>query len=83
MATNDTSTDSRTLADQLAASVTGRRSWCIALVVVLVAIAAMFLIGENDSADQAPQSLPSSADSAEVDDLLDQFPDSDVAPAVP
>ncbi|ORM36005.1 MMPL family transporter [Williamsia sp. 1135] len=82
MAINDTSTDSRTLWDQLAASVTGRRSWCIALVIVLISIAAMALIGENDSAGEAPQSLPANADSAEVNDLLEQFPDSDVAPAV-
>ncbi len=82
MAIKDTSVDSRTLWDQLAASVTGRRSWCIALVIVLISIAAMGLIGENDSAGEAPQSLPANADSAEVNELLEQFPDSDVAPAV-
>ncbi len=44
MAIKDTSVDSRTLWDQLAASVTGRRSWCIALVIVLISIAVVLVL---------------------------------------
>ncbi|WP_189339202.1 MMPL family transporter [Williamsia muralis] len=82
MATSNTSTHSPTWWDRFAAAVSGRRSWWIALAVILISGAAMGLIGENDSGDQAPDSLPTSADSAQVSELLDSFPDSDVTAAV-
>ena len=82
MATSNTSTHSPTWWDRFAAAVSGRRSWWIALAVILISGAAMGLIGENDSGDQAPDSLPPSADSAQVNELLDSFPDSDVSAAV-
>ncbi|HEY9311371.1 MMPL family transporter [Williamsia sp.] len=82
MATTEHPIDSRTPWHGFAAAVTGRRSWLIALVVLILAGGAMGLIGENDSAGQAPQSLPASADSAQVKDILEEFPDAGVAPAV-
>ncbi|MEW2014979.1 MMPL family transporter [Rhodococcus sp. NPDC076796] len=42
----------------------------------------MGLVGSNDSADQSPNSLPTSAESYQVDELLSQFPDSDTAPVI-
>ncbi|MCJ0891596.1 MMPL family transporter [Rhodococcus sp. ARC_M5] len=42
----------------------------------------MGLVGSNDSADQSPNSLPTSAESFQVDELLSQFPDSDSAPVI-
>ena len=39
-------------------------------------------IGDNESEGKAPQSLPTFADSAQVKDILEEFPDADVAPAV-
>ncbi|WP_198289523.1 MMPL family transporter, partial [Rhodococcus sp. AW25M09] len=42
----------------------------------------MGLVGTNDSADQSPNSLPTSAESYQVDELLAQFPDSDTAPVI-
>lgn len=82
MATIDKSIHSGTRWDRFADLVTGRRSWVVALVILILAGAAMGLIGGNDSAEEAPTSLPSSADSAQVKDILEEFPDSNVAPAV-
>ncbi|MCJ0977062.1 MMPL family transporter [Rhodococcus sp. ARC_M12] len=42
----------------------------------------MGLVGSNDSADQSPNSLPTSAESFQVNELLSQFPDSDSAPVI-
>ncbi|KZF05052.1 hypothetical protein A2J04_05000 [Rhodococcus sp. EPR-279] len=42
----------------------------------------MGLVGSNDSADQSPNSLPTSAESYQVDELLAEFPDSDSAPVI-
>jgi RND superfamily putative drug exporter len=82
MATSDTSTDSPTSWDRLAAAVSGTRSWCIAVVIVIAAVGAMALIGGNDSSGEAPDSLPASADSAQVAELVDHFPDAGVSAAV-
>lgn len=68
--------------ERLAGAVTGRHSWVIALTVVLFAGASMMMIGQNDSGDQSPVSLPPSADSARVDALLGDFPDGDQAPVI-
>ncbi|MEH6795819.1 MAG: MMPL family transporter [Rhodococcus sp. (in: high G+C Gram-positive bacteria)] len=61
---------------------THRRSWAIALAILVLSIAVMGLVGSNDSADQSPNSLPTSAESFQVDELLSQFPDSDSAPVI-
>ncbi|MGV8874975.1 MAG: MMPL family transporter [Rhodococcus sp. (in: high G+C Gram-positive bacteria)] len=42
----------------------------------------MGLVGANDSAGQSPNSLPTSAESYQVDELLAEFPDSDTAPVI-
>ncbi|KZE98158.1 MMPL family transporter [Rhodococcus sp. EPR-147] len=42
----------------------------------------MGLVGSNDSADQSPNSLPTSAESYQVDELLAEFPDYDSAPVI-
>nr|WP_176457595.1 MULTISPECIES: MMPL family transporter [unclassified Rhodococcus (in: high G+C Gram-positive bacteria)] len=42
----------------------------------------MGLVGSNDSAGQSPNSLPTSAESYQVDQLLAEFPDSDTAPVI-
>jgi putative drug exporter of the RND superfamily len=62
--------------------VTSRHSWALALAVVLLSGGFMAAVGENDSAGSAPSSIPSSADSAQVTELLSQFPDSDTAPVI-
>ncbi|MBJ8343863.1 MMPL family transporter [Antrihabitans sp. YC2-6] len=68
--------------DVVASALTGRRSW-LALVALLVLSGALFgFVGENESAGQSPNSVPAAADSAAVDDLLAQFPNSDVTQAI-
>ncbi|MFI6040905.1 MMPL family transporter [Nocardia sp. NPDC051321] len=68
--------------DRYAATVTGRRSWAL-LVVLLAASAALIgFIGGNDAAGQAPRSLPDVAESARVEQALDAFPGADVASAI-
>ncbi|HEY7052096.1 MAG TPA: MMPL family transporter [Mycobacterium sp.] len=52
---------------RLAASVTGRRSWLIALAVALLGGAVMGLAGANAAGTQSPESLPGTAESARAD----------------
>ena len=66
----------------LAATVTGRRSWLLGLVVVLLGIGFMMLIGGNVAAGQAPLSVPADSDSAKVDALARQFPGGDRVPLI-
>ncbi|KAA8883817.1 MMPL family transporter [Nocardia colli] len=68
--------------DRFAAVVTARKSWL--LLVLLAAVSAGLIggIGGNDAAGEAPNSLPGSAESAQVKELLTQFPDAGTAPAV-
>ncbi|MFE9577288.1 MMPL family transporter [Nocardia sp. NPDC006044] len=68
--------------DRFAAVVTARKSWL--LLVLLAAVSAGLIggIGGNDAAGEAPNSLPGSAESAQVKALLTQFPDAGTAPAV-
>ncbi|MGU3436141.1 MMPL family transporter [Actinomycetes bacterium M1A6_2h] len=68
--------------DGVAALVTGRRSWAVALAVLLLSAALMAFVGGNDSAGQSPTSLPPSSESAAVQSILEQFPDSDTAPVI-
>ncbi|GGF92798.1 membrane protein [Rhodococcoides trifolii] len=68
--------------DGVAALVTRRRSWAVALAVLVFSAALMGFVGSNDSAGQSPTSLPPSSESAAVQSLLQQFPDSDTAPVI-
>lgn len=68
--------------DFLAAAVTGRRSWLLALVTALVGVAFMVLVGGNAAAGQSPRSVPVAAQSAQVDALAKQFPGGDKAPLI-
>ncbi|WP_280225878.1 MMPL family transporter [Nocardia farcinica] len=68
--------------DRLAAVVTGRRSWLVLLALLLASGALLGLVGANDSAGQAPTSLPDSAESAQVQRLLRDYPGGDVATAI-
>ncbi|MGY0500254.1 MMPL family transporter [Nocardia sp. FBN12] len=68
--------------DRFAGLVTGRRSWAVLLVVVAAAMAVMALAGSNDSAGQAPVSLPRSAESAEAAEAAARFPDAGTAAAI-
>ncbi|MGW6724760.1 MMPL family transporter [Nocardia sp. NPDC055029] len=68
--------------DRFARLVTGRRSWAVLLVVFAAAMAVMALAGSNDSAGQAPVSLPSSAESARAAAAAADFPDAGQAAAI-
>ncbi|WP_446221983.1 MMPL family transporter [Nocardia sp. IBHARD005] len=68
--------------DSFAGLVTGRRSWAVLLVVVAAAMAVMALAGSNDSAGQAPVSLPPSAESASAAEAAARFPDAGTAAAI-
>ncbi|GBE66322.1 membrane protein [Mycobacterium sp. MFM001] len=68
--------------DRLAAAVTGRRSWLIALPAVLVAAGFIALIGANTAAGQAPVALPPSSESARAEALAARFPDGDRTPVI-
>ncbi|WP_063055398.1 MMPL family transporter [Nocardia salmonicida] len=68
--------------DRFAGLVTGRRSWAVLLVVVAAAMAVMGLAGSNDSAGQAPVSLPKSAESASAAEAAAKFPDAGTAAAI-
>ncbi|WP_331250433.1 MMPL family transporter, partial [Mycobacterium colombiense] len=68
--------------DSLAAAVTGRRSWLLALVAALLGVAFMVLVGGNAAAGQSPQSVPVAAQSAQVDALAKQFPGGDKSPLI-
>ncbi len=79
---DSTRTENKTVWDRVADAATGRRSGALAAAIVILAVAVMGLVGSNDSADQSPNSLPTSAESYQVDELLSQFPDSDTAPVI-
>lgn len=64
----------------LARAVSGRRSWVILLLALLVTGGVMAL-GESSSTS-SPQSLPADSESAKVSELLKQFPGSELAPAI-
>ncbi|MCQ4127488.1 MMPL family transporter [Rhodococcus erythropolis] len=62
--------------------VTTRRSWALALAVLLLSLGFMIGVGENDSAGSAQSSVPPDAESARVTELLAQFPGADTAPVL-
>ena len=68
--------------DRLAAAVTSRRSWLIALAVALIGGAIIGLAGSNEAGTQSPQFLPKSAESARADAAAKQFPGSDQVAAI-
>ncbi len=68
--------------NRFARIVTSRRSWALPLALVVLSLGFMAAVGENDSAGQAPSSIPPSAESAQVTDLLTTFPDADTAAAL-
>jgi RND superfamily putative drug exporter len=68
--------------ERLAIAVTGRRSWQLALVIVLLGIGFMVLIGGNAAAGEAPLSVPAGSDSARADALSRQFPGGDRVPLI-
>lgn len=68
--------------DVIARALTGRRSWLALVGLLLLSGALLGFVGENESAGQSPNSLPPEADSAQVDELLSQFPNSDVSQAI-
>lgn len=68
--------------DSLAAAATGRRSRLLALVTALLGVAVMVVVGGNAAAGQSPQSVPVTAQSAQVDALAKQFPRGDKAPLI-
>src|SRR6266404_3638444 len=68
--------------DRIAAAVTHRGSWAIALLIAAGAGVFMALIGSNSGADKAPLQLPLSAESARAAVLLKSFPGGDQLPAI-
>lgn len=68
--------------NRVAGLVSGPRSWIVALLVVLAAGALIGGVGSNSAAESSPTSLPSDAESARVDALLEEFPDSDLSPVI-
>jgi putative drug exporter of the RND superfamily len=68
--------------DRIAATVTGRRSWLLALSIVLLGIGFMVLIGGNPAARTAPPSTPVDSDSAKVDALARSFTAGEQVPLI-
>lgn len=61
---------------------TRRFSWLLALAVLMVSGALMGLIGSDDSSQQSPVPVPTSAESARADALRAQLPGGDRVPAI-
>jgi RND superfamily putative drug exporter len=70
------------LSDRHSALVTTRRSWLVALAVLLISGALIALAGDNSAADQSPISLPDSAGSAKAAAALAQFPGGEAASTI-
>lgn len=68
--------------DRVAAAVTHRRSWLIALLIAVGAGVFIALAGPNAGADKPPLQLPPSAESARAAALLKSFPGQDHLPAI-
>lgn len=66
--------------DRVAAALTGRWSWLLALGAVLLGAGFMAAVGANGAAGQAPLSVPTGSDSARVDAMARQFPGGDRVP---
>ncbi len=72
----------RPLWERIAALVSARRSWVLALILLALGGAVMGLISDNGAAEQSPVVIPSNAESARVTELLKQFPGGDQAPVI-
>jgi putative drug exporter of the RND superfamily len=70
------------VSDRVAAAVTHRRSWAIALLIAVGAGVFIALAGPNSGADKAPLQLPPAAESARAAALLKTFPGGDQPPAI-
>ncbi|MEV6560028.1 MMPL family transporter [Nocardia sp. NPDC051756] len=68
--------------DRYASAVTARTSWLLLLALVALSAGLMGVAGQNDSAGQAPRSLPGTAESARAEHALDAFPGADTAAAI-
>ncbi|WP_054816836.1 MMPL family transporter [Nocardia arizonensis] len=68
--------------DRYAAAVTARRSWVFLLLLIAASAALTAGIGGNDTAGQAPKSLPDTAESARAAQTAQQFPDAGSAAAI-
>src|SRR6516165_8129633 len=60
----------------------GRLSWLVALAVLVASGALMLLIGSDDSSQQSPVPVPTSAESAKAVALRAQLPGGDRVPAI-
>ncbi|MGK8505322.1 MMPL family transporter [Nocardia asiatica] len=61
---------------------TARTSWVLLLALAAASIGLIGAVGENEAAGQAPTALPSSAESARVEQALADFPDAGTAAAI-
>ena len=68
--------------DRLAAVVTARRSWLIAIAVASLGGALIGLAGADEAGTQSPEFLPTSAEAARAAGALKQFPGGDQAAAI-
>ncbi|TGD89098.1 MMPL family transporter [Mycolicibacterium sp. CH28] len=68
--------------DRIGELVSGRFSWVLALLVLLIGGGLMGVVGHNASADQSPVALPPSAESAKAAALLKEFLGGDQAPVI-
>ena len=71
-----------TVWDRIGAAVTHRRSWMVALLIVIASGALMAIAGSNADADKPPTQLPSSAESAKAAVLVKSLPGGERIPAV-
>ena len=68
--------------DSVAAAVTHRRSWAVALLIAAASGVFMALAGSNADAGKPPLQLPPSAESAKAAEVLKSFPGGDRVPAI-
>jgi RND superfamily putative drug exporter len=68
--------------DRIGAAVTHRRSWMVALLIVVASGALMAIAGSNTDADKPPTQLSPSAESAKAAELVKSFPGGEHIPAV-
>ena len=68
--------------DSVAAAVTHRRSWAVALLITAAAGVFVALAGSNTDAGKPPLQLPPSAESAKAAEVLKSFPGGDRVPAI-
>jgi putative drug exporter of the RND superfamily len=71
-----------TLWGRLSAVLSGRRSWVVAGVVMVVAGSLLAFAGDNHATSQSPVSLPAASQAAKAAAALGQFPGGDQASAI-